>query len=446
MRLVRTSDIPTGEVDWAEVPYAAKKPNSVGHYLEDGDIVVARTGAGSVGNVAIVRKPPRAVAASYLIRIRVTTDIKAEYLLWFLRTPAGQEQLAQRAVGSVVPNLSSQRLATVVIPLPTPAEQQMIADRIVRAKGYLDLSSSALNRARRLLARAPSSMWRDLVDASQARGEAWVTKELDDIVSVHDRKRVPLNRNERARRPGGTPYFGASGIIDYIDGHTHEGNFLLLSEDGQNLESRRQSIAFQATGRFWANNHVHVLGVIDSVNTAFLAQALNESDLQAFLTGSTQPKLPLNRLRGINVALPDREFQDTIMKSFATTASLIAQAKAAVDSADDKLASGWTAFLAHCFSSSPVTPTAPPQVTEVARNSMNNRRAPGRNTFKSVLAALDQYPQGLTPEELFSSLDRPRSSVDQDVDAFYFELRRLVEYKDVEEVRTDGASLIRRIK
>lgn len=445
VRLVRTSDIPTGEVAWAEVPYAEKEPSNVEHYLRDGDIVIARTGVGSVGNVAIIRNPPLAVAASYLLRVRVARDVNVEYVAWYLRTPAGRAQLAERAVGSVVPNLSSQRLATVTIPLPTLTEQDTIADRIVNAKAHLDKAFKALKQAQELLKRAPSGIWRDLVNASQARGEVWAQKELDEMISVHDRQRVALNKDERVRRPGTTPYFGASGVIDYIGGHTHEGDFLLLSEDGQNLESRRQNIAFQAEGRFWANNHVHVLSVHESVNAAFLAQALNVIDLQSYLTGSTQPKLPLNRLRRIHVTIPDRDSQDTIMESFQTMASSIAEAEVAVDSAHQKLASGWNAFLANCFPGASPSPVAPPPVTEIAKDDMKERDVPAQKRFDSLLSALDQYPNGLTPEELYKSIRWETSTAGDDVDAFYSELRRLVENGDVQDTRVAGVALLRRL-
>ena len=87
----------------------------------------------------------------------------------------------------------------------------------------------------------------------------WKEFNLNDLAEIHDQRRVPLSAMERDKRKGIYPYYGASGVVDYIDGYLFDGEFVLISEDGENLRSRQTPIAFKANGKFWVNNHAHVI-------------------------------------------------------------------------------------------------------------------------------------------------------------------------------------------
>ena len=259
IRLVRTSDIPSGEVNWDSVPYCEVDPGAERLLLRHGDLLVARTGVGSVGNVAMVTDPPSAVAASYLLRVRVADDVDPEFLLWYLRTSTGRTQLADRAVGSVIPNLSAKRLLTVSIPLVELREQLEIASAVGQAASTHRAGQASLIRAKKRINVVRTSLWEIVLVSLGLDQGAWPRRPLGTLSNVRDGSRVPLNAAQRAAQPGTTPYFGASGVIDHVEGFTHDGEFLLVSEDGQNLESRKRDIALVAHERLWANNHIHVL-------------------------------------------------------------------------------------------------------------------------------------------------------------------------------------------
>ena len=87
----------------------------------------------------------------------------------------------------------------------------------------------------------------------------WKEFYIEDFAEIVNHKRIPLSTLERTNRKGSFPYYGASGIIDYVDNYIFEGKHILVSEDGENLRSRNTPIAFQADGRFWVNNHAHIL-------------------------------------------------------------------------------------------------------------------------------------------------------------------------------------------
>lgn len=126
--------------------------------------------------------------------------------------------------------------------------------------------------------------------------------ELGSVVTLLDSRRIPLKKGDRVS--GEYPYYGASGIVDYVDSYIFDEDLLLVSEDGANLKARTKPIAFSSSGRVWVNNHAHVLKVESSLYQKFLEEYLNSLDLEPYLVGSTQPKLNQSGLLSIPVPLP----------------------------------------------------------------------------------------------------------------------------------------------
>ncbi len=117
----------------------------------------------------------------------------------------------------------------------------------------------------------------------------WRLRPLGDLTENFDSIRVPIKRADRRRGP--SPYYGASGVVDYVDGFLFDGEFLLIAEDGENLRTRSTPIAFLARGKFWVNNHAHIIRGNDNADTRFLMYVLRTTNISGYLTGSTMPKL-----------------------------------------------------------------------------------------------------------------------------------------------------------
>ncbi len=132
----------------------------------------------------------------------------------------------------------------------------------------------------------------------------WKEYKIGDIAEILDSRRKPLSSMERAKRKGQYPYYGASGIIDYLDDYIFEGEHVLISEDGENLRSRQTPIAFLADGLFWVNNHAHIVKS-DYVHNRLICYYLANMDLNPFLTGAVQPKLSQDSLNRIPLFLPE---------------------------------------------------------------------------------------------------------------------------------------------
>ena len=127
---------------------------------------------------------------------------------------------------------------------------------------------------------------------------------FSEITINYDSKRVPLSAKQRESRKGQYPYYGAQGIIDYIDDYIFDGKYLLIAEDGENLRSKKQKVAQLATGRYWVNNHAHIVQTNEKCLLEYLYYLFNETDISGYITGSAQPKLSQANLNAIELELP----------------------------------------------------------------------------------------------------------------------------------------------
>ena len=127
---------------------------------------------------------------------------------------------------------------------------------------------------------------------------------FDEVTINFDKKRVPISGAQREKRKGKHRYYGAQGIIDYIDDFIFDGTYLLIAEDGENLKSKKQNIAQVVEGQFWVNNHAHIVQGNELCDTRYLCYLLNSMDLSGYVTGSAQPKLSQANLNAVTLALP----------------------------------------------------------------------------------------------------------------------------------------------
>lgn len=114
---------------------------------------------------------------------------------------------------------------------------------------------------------------------------------FDEVTVNFDKRRIPLSSMERSKRQGKYRYYGAQGVIDYVDDFLFDGKYLLIAEDGENLKSNKKNIAQIVSGQFWVNNHAHIVQTNEKCNLNYLCYLLNSLDLTGYITGSAQPKL-----------------------------------------------------------------------------------------------------------------------------------------------------------
>ena len=131
--------------------------------------------------------------------------------------------------------------------------------------------------------------------------EGWRATTLGDVIEIHDSKRVPLSSQQRAKRRGPFPYYGATSIMDYVDEYLFDGVYLLVGEDGSVINDDQSPIVQYVWGQFWVNNHAHVLTPAGEISTEHLALALRHSNIAPFVTGAVQAKVSQGNLRRVPI-------------------------------------------------------------------------------------------------------------------------------------------------
>lgn len=139
----------------------------------------------------------------------------------------------------------------------------------------------------------------------------WATKAVRYLFKNCDSRRIPLSGEERAGLERLFPYYGASGVIDWVDGYLFDEPTILVAEDGANLLSRSSPLAFLATGKYWVNNHAHILKPLGG-DIRYWVAALESFDFSPLISGSAQPKLTGDRLAGICLPVPPHSEQAAI--------------------------------------------------------------------------------------------------------------------------------------
>ena len=143
--------------------------------------------------------------------------------------------------------------------------------------------------------------------------DSWVWVRFGTIMINRDRERIPLSVAQRQFLSKRYDYYGASGVIDKVDRYLFDKELLLIGEDGANLLNRSTPIAFIAKGKYWVNNHAHVLDVYDGVLLKYIALYINSISLVPYVTGTAQPKMNQEKMNSILIALPPQKEQQRIV-------------------------------------------------------------------------------------------------------------------------------------
>ncbi|MCG9791156.1 restriction endonuclease subunit S [Flavobacterium algicola] len=141
----------------------------------------------------------------------------------------------------------------------------------------------------------------------------WKLFNLIEIMNNHDGKRKPISKVVRSKRKGEYRYYGATEIVDYIDDYLFDGEYLLIGEDGANLLTKNKDLAFIVSGKFWVNNHAHVLSSKEITTNKYVCNYFNSLNISQFVTGTAQPKLTQGNLNKIKIPLPPLETQHVIV-------------------------------------------------------------------------------------------------------------------------------------
>ena len=209
-------------------------------------------------------------------------------------------------------NLKYPQIETIKVQIPSVCEQDKVSE-LFRALDERIVAQSqlveSLKKYKRGVVKAILSKRIRFTDDRGNYYPEWSECTLQEAVDFLDGHRKPLESADRAKRQGKYPYYGASGIIDYIDDYIFDEPLLLLGEDGANIINRSSPLCFIATGKYWVNNHAHVMRPRKGQNIKFICELLESLDYTRYNTGTAQPKLNQEKCRQIALHLPTYEEQ-----------------------------------------------------------------------------------------------------------------------------------------
>lgn len=149
----------------------------------------------------------------------------------------------------------------------------------------------------------------------------WHNSTVSEIIELHDSKRIPLSSRERADLAKIYPYYGATSVMDYVDKYLFDGIYLLLGEDGTVVDSKGFPILQYVEGKFWVNNHAHIITGKNGFSVELLYLLFSLTSVQSIVTGAVQPKISQANLNKVPVIIPSevelQAFDSTIQPLFA---------------------------------------------------------------------------------------------------------------------------------
>lgn len=261
---------------------------------EPGDMIFVLKG--TPGRVAWVPNPVGFCIAQDMVAIRADEKkVYPKYLFAVLRSNSMQQEIEGLHVGTLIPHFKKGDFDELQIPIVGSVLQRFIGDQ------YFDFSSKIdlLHRQNKTLGAMAETLFRQwFVEEAQ---EDWEEGTLGEVVDIFDGQRIPLSKMERDKKKDGIlyPYYGAAQIMDYINDYIFDGEYILLGEDGTVRTDEGYPVLQYATGKFWVNNHTHVLQAKAPYSNFFLWNFLSKKNIDEIVTGAVQPKINQGNLKSL---------------------------------------------------------------------------------------------------------------------------------------------------
>jgi type I restriction enzyme S subunit len=283
--------------------------------IEANSILVAMYGA-TAGKVGVLKVEACSNQAVLAVNSKTET-LSNNFLYHYLKKCT--TELLNLCQGSGQPNLSKGIVDSVQIPFPPFPEQQKIAEILSTVDAKIEIIDQQITETQELKKGLMQQLLTKGIAHTEFKDSALgkIPKSWEVVgfgyASINlDNLRKPIKSSDRQKKQGIYPYFGAQGIIDYIDDYIFQGIHLLIAEDGENVKSRKNDIAFIANDKFWVNNHAHVILNNNQSDIYYLKYFVNNMDIKPYVTGLAQPKLNKGNLEKLLISLPPLKEQNQI--------------------------------------------------------------------------------------------------------------------------------------
>ncbi|MCZ3740823.1 restriction endonuclease subunit S [Lactobacillus mulieris] len=278
------------EVKYNELEAFSLKPN---------DFILS--GSGTIGCISLVPDNiKKGVINQALIRIRINQNITNKFFfLQWMRSSYMQRRLTQANPGSAITNLVPiSEIKNWKVTVPNNKIQKHIGKILTQLDTLLSLQQRKLELESLLYKHLKRNCFYNNYNFYYSKPKKLNIK-MKDIITLEDNQRIPVSENNRKK--GITPYYGANGIQDYVDGYTHVGQYILIAEDGASDIQNYPVIA--VNGKVWINNHAHVLKVNKTVDFSYLLYFLKNFNYFPWLVGSGRFKLNAKTLLNIKISI-----------------------------------------------------------------------------------------------------------------------------------------------
>ena len=296
----------------------ANSDNTNGYYIiEENDFVYnpRKSADAPYGPISSYKYTEAGIVSPLYLCFRAKKEINPAFFEWYFRSSAWHRYVYMSGDSGARHDrvsIKDDTFFAMPINIPSAHEQAQIAIFLERIEQRIEMQRALVDNLKKYKRGVVAAIFSHQLKFSDATGNPypeWTSCTLQDAVDFLDGQRKPLESAGRAKRQGQYPYYGASGIIDYIDDFIFDEPLLLLGEDGANILNRSTPLCFIAEGKYWVNNHAHVMRPKAGQNIKFLCELLESLDYTRYNTGSAQPKLNQDKCRRIWLALPVYEEQ-----------------------------------------------------------------------------------------------------------------------------------------
>ena len=311
----------TGKVDFSNKIKGTDAPSRAKRAVKKGDILFSTVRPNLKAYGYVEREDcDCCVASTGFAVISAKSMVLSKYVYYMLYSEPVQTQLSSLMGKGAYPSVNQKDVSQIQIPLPSLSIQE---DFVAELDSYQKIIDGARQVVENYKPSIPIS-------------SSWEVIPLRNLCENLDSKRIPITSSDR--EAGDIPYYGASGIVDYVKDYIFDEPLLLISEDGANLLARSTPIAFSISGKTWVNNHAHVLKFNNIYTQRFVEFYINQVDISQYITGAAQPKLSQANLNKICIPCPNIEVQEEIVRAIESVIHIVEQNKRLIAIFEQKMA------------------------------------------------------------------------------------------------------------
>ncbi|MEL4028234.1 restriction endonuclease subunit S [Caldifermentibacillus hisashii] len=285
---------------------------------EEPQLIIVCRGVGGTGDIKL------SPAKSSITNLSIIIDsdpskIDKSFLYWYLK----HADTHSLRTGSAQPQIVIKDLEKFKIKIPPMSEQKAIANILSTLDEKIE-TNNQINEKLEEMAQALFKHWFVDFEFPNENGKpykssggemveselgmipkGWKVSKLSELITLYDSKRIPLSKNERDKREKIYPYYGASSLMDYVDDYIFDGVYVLLGEDGTVIDELGYPILQYVWGKFWVNNHAHVIKGKNDYSEEFVYMLLKNTNVSSAVTGAVQLKINQKNLKNLSVVIPE---------------------------------------------------------------------------------------------------------------------------------------------